>query len=232
MKKILTSVALVALVVFSSSCSKSRAEKMAMAENVVVNCNPEVLQLVGDRIPAEITVTYPEGYFYPEATLDVTPVLVYEGGSLVGKTVTFQGEKVEANNKVVPKAGGVVKEKFVFGYTEGVESSYLELRPVVHYGKHTVECPAIKVAEGVNTTANLVNLKGSYNIMEDGYQAVLHKSTEGQILYDINSSVVKNSQLRSQSILELQEALKEIAADERVTVTGTQIIAYASSGEA
>ena len=107
MKKILTSVALVALVVFSSSCSKSRAEKMAMAENVVVNCNPEVLQLVGDRIPAEITVTYPEGYFYPEATLDVTPVLVYEGGSLVGKTVTFQGEKVEANNKVVPKAGGV-----------------------------------------------------------------------------------------------------------------------------
>ena len=228
MKKILTSVALVALVVFSSSCSKSRAEKMAMAENVVVNCNPDVLQLVGDRIPAEITVTYPEGYFYPEATLDVTPVLVYEGGSLVGKTVTFQGEKVEANNKVVPKAGGVVKENFVFGYTEGVERSYLELRAVVHYGKHTVECPAIKVAEGVNTTANLVDLKGSYNIMEDGYQAVLHKSTEGQILYDINSSVVKKSQLRSQSILELQEALKEIAADERVTVTGTQIIAYAS----
>lgn len=199
-----------------------------MAENVIVDCTPEVLQLVGDKIPAEITVTYPEGYFYPEATLDVTPVLVYEGGSQVGKTVTFQGEKVEANNKVVPKAGGVVKEKFVFDYVKGVEKSYLELRAVCHYGKHSVECPAIKVADGVNTTANLVNLSGTYNIMEDGYQEVLHLSTEGQILYDINSSYVKKSQLRSQSILELQEALQEIAANERVTVTGTQIIAYAS----
>lgn len=63
MKKILTSVALAALVILSSSCSKSRAEKMAMAENVVVTCNPGVLQLVGDKIPAEVTVTYPEGYF-------------------------------------------------------------------------------------------------------------------------------------------------------------------------
>ena len=56
MKKILTSVALVALVVFSSSCSKSRAEKMAMAENVVVNCNPEVLQLVGDRLKLPLLI--------------------------------------------------------------------------------------------------------------------------------------------------------------------------------
>ena len=76
MKKILTSVALVALVVFSSSCSKSRAEKMAMAENVVVNCNPEVLQLVGDRIPAEI-----EYCFVDDGSFDRTLSILRELGN-------------------------------------------------------------------------------------------------------------------------------------------------------
>ena len=80
MKRIFKIFALCALVVAAASCSKSRAEQMKLAENVKVSCTPEVLALVGDKIPAEITVTYPAKYFHPKATLEVTPVLVYEGG--------------------------------------------------------------------------------------------------------------------------------------------------------
>lgn len=228
MKKFISIISLAALVLASASCSKSRAEKMAMAENVVATCTPGVLQLVGDKIPATITVTYPEGYFYPEATLAVTPVLVYEGGYQMGTTVVYQGEKVKDNNKVVAKDGGTVTQNVVFDYVKGAEKCFLELRSVATVGVTSVNCPAVKIAEGCNTTSQLVDLKGTYSLADDGYQYILHKSTEGQVLYDVNSAEVKKSELRSQSIKELQAALEEIANDSRLTVTGQQIIAYAS----
>ena len=59
----------------------SSPEKMAeMAENVTVKCNPAVLEVVGGEINAEVSVTYPEDYFHPKAILEVTPVIVFEGG--------------------------------------------------------------------------------------------------------------------------------------------------------
>lgn len=228
MKKVFKALALCALVVSAASCSKSRAEQMKLAENVDVKCNPEVLALVGDKIPAEITVTYPAKYFHPKATLEVTPVLVYEGGEQVGPTFTYQGEKVQDNYKVVAYAGGTVKESVAFKYEKGVEKSYLELRSTAYYKGKPIEIPAVKVADGCNVTQLLATTNGEYSFKKDAYQDVIKETAEGQVLYDYNSANVKNSELKSSSVKELQAALEEIEADPRYTVTGTKIIAYAS----
>lgn len=228
MKRIFKVFALCALVVAAASCSKSRAEQMKLAENVKVSCTPEVLALVGDKIPAEITVTYPAKYFHPKATLEVTPVLVYEGGEQAAQTFTYQGEKVKDNYTVVAYDGGTVKESVSFKYVKGVEKSYLELRSVAYYKGKPIEIPAIKVADGCNVTQLLATTGGEYEFKKDAYQDVIKESAEGQILYDYNSANVKNSQLRSSSVKELQAALEEIEADPRYTVTATKIVAYAS----
>ena len=44
----------------------------------------------------------------------------------------------------------------------------------------------------------------------------------------MNSSEVQNKQLSSQSVKDFQAALDEIAANERKTITGTEVVAYAS----
>ena len=228
MKRIFKIFALCGLVVAAASCSKSRAEQMKLAENVKVSCTPEVLALVGDKIPAEITVTYPAKYFHPKATLEVTPVLVYEGGEQAAQTFTYQGEKVKDNYTVVAYGGGTVKESVSFKYAKGVEKSYLELRSVAYYNGKPIEIPAIKVADGCNVTQMLATADGEYEFKKDAYQDVIKESAEGQILYDYNSANVKNSQLRSNSVKELQAALEEIESDPRYTVTGTRVVAYAS----
>lgn len=228
MKRIFKIFALCGLVVAAASCSKSRAEQMKLAENVKVSCTPEVLALVGDKIPAEITVTYPAKYFHPKATLEVTPVLVYEGGEQAAQTFTYQGEKVKDNYTVVAYGGGAVKESVSFKYAKGVEKSYLELRSVAYYNGKPIEIPAIKVADGCNVTQMLATTGGEYEFKKDAYQDVIKESAEGQILYDYNSANVKNSQLRSSSVKELQAALEEIESDPRYTVTGTRVVAYAS----
>lgn len=228
MKRIFKIFALCGLVVAAASCSKSRAEQMKLAENVKVSCTPEVLALVGDKIPAEITVTYPAKYFHPKATLEVTPVLVYEGGEQAAQTFTYQGEKVKDNYTVVAYGGGTVKESVSFKYAKGEEKSYLELRSVAYYNGKPIEIPAIKVADGCNVTQMLATTGGEYEFKKDAYQDVIKESAEGQILYDYNSANVKNSQLRSSSVKELQAALEEIESDPRYTVTGTRVVAYAS----
>lgn len=220
--------ALSAIVAVAASCSDSRAKQMAMIDNIKIDCNPGVLALVGDKIPADITVAYPDGYFSPNAVMTVTPVLVYEGGEQAAKSRIYQGEKIKDNNKVVPSKGGTVKENIEFTYVPGMETSHLELRSVVFYGQKRLEVPPVKVADGLITTALLADRGGYYTMKADNYQEVISSSAEGQILYDVNSANVKASQLRSSSIKDLKAALAEIINDPRYTVKNTQIVAYAS----
>ena len=106
-----------------------------MAENVKVTCDPGVLECVNGDIDAAISVTYPEDYFNPKAILEVTPVLVYEGGEAAMKPFVYQGEKVKDNYKVVSSAGQTVKERVHFDYVPGMEQSRLELRGVARKGE-------------------------------------------------------------------------------------------------
>lgn len=229
MKKFTGFLALCAMVLAFASCSASRAEQMKLAEKVSVSSNPEVLALVGDKIPADITVTFPAKYFHPAAILEVTPVLVYEGGEQVGKTFKYQGEKVKDNYRVIASnVDNSVTEKVVFDYVPGVEKSYLELRSVAYYKNKTIEIPAIKVADGCNVTQLFASTEGEYSFKKDDYKEVISESAEGQVMYDYNSATIKRSELRSDSVKELQAALDEIASDPRYTVTGTRVVAYAS----
>ncbi|MBR5833466.1 MAG: hypothetical protein IKY48_02685 [Bacteroidales bacterium] len=211
----------------AAACSSP--EKMAeMAENVTVKCEPAVLEVVAGTIDATVAVTYPEDYFHPKAILEVTPVIVYEGGEVAMEPFYFQGEKVKDNYEVVPSAGTTVTKKVHFAYAPGMENCYLELRGVVSHKSDKVDMPSKKVADGANTTYMLVDRKGALDLKADNYQEVIKQTAEGQILYQINNATVRNSQLKSQSIKDYQAALQEILANERKTIVSTDVVAYAS----
>lgn len=205
------------------------ASKMAeMYENVQVSCDPGVLEVVAENVDAVVTVTYPDGYFHPKAILEVTPVLVYEGGEAVMEPLYYQGEKIKDNYKTVSTEGQTVREPVHFEYVEGMEKAHLELRGVITYGNKTYDVPAKKVADGCNTTYMLAHLEEAIEYKADNYQEIIKQSEEGQILYSINSSTVANKELKSQSIVDFQAALDEIKANERKTLVSTEVIAYAS----
>lgn len=227
MKKTIKVLAAAMIALAAVACSS--AEKMAeMAENVVVKCDPAVLECIAGNIDATVSVTYPENYFHPKAILEVTPVLVYDGGEAKMAPFMFQGEKVKDNYTVVPKAGGTMSQKVHFDYVEGMEQSHLELRGVAKYKKKSFKLPTRKVADGVNTTYMLVKSSGNIPMKADGYEAILQQTAEGQILYRVNSADVQSKQLKGQSIKDFQDALDEINNNERKTLVGTEVVAYAS----
>ena len=222
--KILAAAALLAAAV---SCAS--IEKMAqMAENVKVSCDPGVLEAVNGSIDALVSVTYPEDYFNPKAILEVTPVLVYEGGEAKMKPIIYQGEKVKDNYKVVSSDGQTVSERLHFDYVPGMEKSHLELRGVARKGDKFVNLPSKKVADGVNTTYMLVKRDGFVTPKADAYQEVITSTAEGQIKYLVNSADVRNTELKGQSVKDFLAAVDQINADDRTSITGTEIRAYAS----
>ncbi len=216
-----------AILALATSCASPK--KMAeMAENVKVACVPGVLEVVAGEIKADLEVSYPADYFHPQAILEVTPVIVYEGGESKLEPIIYQGEKVKDNYTVVPKDGGVVKESLVFEYVEGMEKSYLELRGVVKHKKKSYTLPSKKVADGANTTYMLVCTKGKIDYKADEYQEIIKQTAEGQFLYTINSSYVRYNQTKSESVKNFQSAIEEIKANERKALVSTDIVAYAS----
>jgi tetratricopeptide (TPR) repeat protein len=224
MKKILIFFAAATLAVACAS-----PEKMAkMANNVQVTCEPSVLEVVNGTIDPVVTVTYPKDYFNPKVILEVTPVIVYEGGEAAMKPFKYQGEKVKDNYKVVSSEGQKVTERLHFDYVEGMEKSHLELRGRVMAGKKSINLPTRKVADGANTTYMLVKRAGNVPFKKDNYQDVIVTTAEGQIKYKVNSSEVRNSELKGTSVKEFLAALDAANANERSTVKSTEIVAYAS----
>lgn len=227
MKKTIKSLSAVILAFAAAACSSP--EKMTeMAEELTVGCEPAVLEVIGGKIDADVTVTYPADYFHPKAIIEVTPVIVYEGGEVKMEPFMFQGEKVKDNYQVVPSAGSTVTKKVSFDYAPGMEKCYLELRGTVKYKTASTNLPSKKVADGANTTYMLVCRKGVVDYKTDNYQDVITQKAEGQILYNINSAEVRDNQLSSKSIKDFQAAIDAIKSNDRMNIVSTDVVAYAS----
>ncbi len=213
--------------------SCSNPSKMAkLASQVTTECNPQILEAKAGKIKAAYTVAFPAKYFVKKAILDITPVLVYEGGEVAAPVLSLQGDKVLDNNTVISyDNGGSVSKEVEFNYVPGMEKAVLELRATVSNASRTKNFiyPApFKIADGTNITYMLACTKGVPSFEADNYQKIIKEKEESQILYLINSANVRRSQLKSSEIKEFEEFLKKTKADERRTIVSNDIIAYAS----
>ena len=179
MKKSLKLFAFAAMVLAASCASP---EKMAkMADSVKVSCNPSVLEVVNGQIFATVTAECPKDYFNPKVIVEVTPVIVYDGGEAAMKPFKYQGDKVKDNYRVVSSKGQTITEQLKFDYVEGMEKCFLELRSRVIAGSKSIALPTRKVADGANTTYMLVKRQGDLSFKKDAYKEIITSTTEGQI---------------------------------------------------
>ena len=225
----LLSLAVLGLLVAACANPKKMAK---MASEVTTECNPQVLEAVAGKINATYTIKFPAKYFAKKAVLEVTPVLVYDGGEIAGPVLTLQGEKVLENNQVVSyENGATISTPVTFNYVEGVEKATLELRATAYNKTRTKKAvypEAFKIADGTNTTYMLVSTHGNPSFEDDNYQKVIAETKEAQVLYLINRYDVRNNQLKSDEIKAFQQFLIDVQSDERRTLKSNDIIAYAS----
>ena len=229
---------LVALMVLAfSSCSK-----MGELSSDYFTTNPEVLEAVAGKVPVTINGKFPEKYLKKNATVEVTPVIRWNGGEAKGQPATFQGEKVEGNGQTISyKAGGSYTMKANFDYVPEMANSELYLDFVITKGSKTYTIPSVKIADGViatselNTITNYANANGVANggtntsASTDAYQRIIKEAQEANIMFLIQQANLRNSELKSEQIKEFHKKVEAINADTKnYKLNNIEISAYAS----
>ena len=211
---------------FMSSCSKLGD---LSADNFKVNPTP--LEAIGGEVPATINGIFPEKYMKKKAVVTVTPVLKYDGGEAVGKSATFQGEKVEGNGTEISyKVGGTYTMKTNFKYVPAMMNSDLYARFEAKLGKKTVSIPEVKIGYGVVSTSELLGRCGiTASTAPDAFQRVIEQKQEANIKFLIGQANLRTSELSSLSIQDLVKILKEINdMQEERALQNIEVSAYAS----
>ncbi len=212
-----------------TSCSKLGE---LSADNFTVTPSP--LEESAGKVGVTINGRFPEKYMKKKAVVTVIPELRYGQGSATrGQAATFQGEKVLGNDQEISyKLGGNYTMRNTFAYVPEMAQSELYLTFDARIGNKTMNVPAVKVANGVLATSTLLGRtlsSVSTATGEDKYQYAIAQSKQGQIKYLINQANIRTSELKSVSVQEFIQTLKDIKADSKgFEMDGIEISAYAS----
>lgn len=207
-----------------ASCSKT------LPQPEQISVNPSPLAVVGDKVSADITGTFPVKKFAKKGVLTVTPVLKYEGGEAVGSPVTYVGEKVKENGTTVSyNAGGQYTQSCSFDYVPAMDKCELFLRFTAKVGKKEVEVPELKIADGLVATVKLAKASDNKSVVTpDKFQRVIQQMQEADIKFLIQQANLRSSETKSQQMQDLQAAIKEADQNERKAINKLEVSGYAS----
>ena len=225
-KKLYLPLLMAMVVALFSSCSK----KMGPLSADYFTVTPQVLEAVGGKVPATINGKFPEKYFNKKAVVEVTPVLKWNGGEAKGQPATFQGEKVEGNDQSISyKMGGSYTMKTSFDYVPEMAKSELYLEFKATIGKKEVTIPAVKIADGVISTSELVNnTLGNANpaLGEDAFQRIIKEKHDANIMFLIQQANIRSSELKTAKEFNKEVANVNEAANKKIS--NIEVSAYAS----
>lgn len=229
MKRTFRSVATLMLAgVVVISCSPLNKMKKRAGE-LGYKVTPEVLEEKGNMVDVKIDVTIPAKFFNKNVTAVATPVLKYQGGEKAFASQTLQGENVQGNNVVVPyEAGKTISYTGQMPYEDAMRISDLVVKVQASKGAKSVDFDPIKIADGIVATATLVNNDPAIVLGKDNFQRITPEQNEAAIYYLINSSQIRNNQVKSEEILAMEKFLKDAKTDENVNLKNVEIQSYAS----
>ena len=227
---------------FFSGCAGLKKMKKN-ADQIQFRVTPEVLETHSGEIDIAIDGRIPPGYFNKKAVLTATPVLKYENGQTELSPVSLQGEKVQANNRVISfNAGGTFNYKDATGFVEAMRKSELIVNMAASKGSKSLDFDPVKIADGVLATSTIVsnypkailgvrreaNNTGKYDPNIDPFQRIVPDEMVADILYLINRANLRNEEITKEKIIEYLKYTQEANSDERIDLKGIEVSAYAS----
>ena len=222
---ITTAVLFVAVLAITSSCSS----KLRPLTADQVKAEPQPLEVVGGKVPVTVHLTFPAKWFPKDATLTVVPIIRYQGGEKWGTGTTFQGEKVYGNDRIVHYANGSnATVQFSIPYIPAMAKSELYLNLKGKQGSRTIQLPDLKVADGVIATEALATVAGVAPVIApDGFQRIVKEAYDANIMFQIQQSNVRSSELTKDEVQEWQYTVQNAKETPNQEVS-VEVQAYAS----
>lgn len=224
-KKVFMPFLVLAAIFVFSACSG----KLTPLSEQYIKAEPQPLEAIGGEIPVTINATFPAKWFNKNAVVTVTPVLRYATGETWGTSYTFQGEKVKANNQVVPyTSGGNATMRSKFEYKPAMKKSELFLTFEAKIKNKTVKLPDLKIGEGVVATSALADAAtANPAVGADKFQRIIKEAYDANIMFLIQQAELRSNELNKGEVKDWQNLVENAneAPNQNVSV---EISAYAS----
>ncbi|MFQ3579671.1 MAG: hypothetical protein SNJ71_05995 [Bacteroidales bacterium] len=191
---------------------------------------PNPLEVHGDSVSITIQGSYPPKFFNKKATMDVTPVMVWDGGEKAFKVQKLQGEGVEANAKPISfETGGSFSYTDKIPYDEKMAKCDVVIKSFATLKGKNVPFQDFKVAKGTIATSRLLQNDAVTIMAVDQFRRSIPDSKElAAIYYLINKTDVRNSEMKKKDIQLMKKYLDSIMVAQNIKFTGLELAAFAS----
>jgi tetratricopeptide (TPR) repeat protein len=212
---------LIAVTILSSCGLENMASKYNTVDFITT---PTILEVHGGKVALSLEASFPEKYFSKQATVDFTPVLVYNGGETAFKTITIQGEEASGGESTIfNTSGGSFKYQDAINYSKDMMSATLELRAIAKQKDKEKILGPVSVSNGVIATSTRVKNTEKLANENHGYEHETILEETATIYFLVNQSNIRATEKSSESI----KALKTFAENGYKTHS-IEIISYAS----
>lgn len=201
-----------------TGCSLNQMVKMADEQQLTVEPSP--LELHGDSVKFTMTANLPVKMLKKGKEYIIKPFYVYNGQEVELENIVFRAEDFPNANEEQPR----ISKTLSFAYEPEMKQGELMVQGVARNPKNdkTKETERMKVAEGVITTAEMVQENYYSAYAESGYNPdeELEPTVIG-FFFPQGSSYLRPSEIRSERGKYMQNFIAEKNVTRTVTITGT-----------
>jgi len=186
---------------FGSSGAKKMAKNF---DQLLVEATPSVMVEKGDSVLVTVKGAIPPKYFDKKSAMNITPVIMYEGGSTVLPPISLKGENAVGNGQVINyKNGGTFTQTYKVPYNPSMNVSELVFAPMIYTPKSETQATreAIqekeqyftadqrKLADGVIYTSKRLDEKGMVtSTTAHGYEKVTLFAKNANLYFKVNQA--------------------------------------------
>ena len=213
------------------------------ANQIEFKVTPAILETHAGNVDISVDGKFPAKYFNKKATLTATPVLKYQGQEAKFDPVTLQGERVQANNRVISySAGGMFNYNDNIDFAEAMRLSELYVNMTAKKGAASLDFDPVKIADGIIATSTMVanypkpilgvrrevNNTGKYDPNIDPFQRIVPDETLADIHYLINRANIRNEEITAQDVVNFLKYTGKAHKEDKIDLKNVEVSAYAS----
>lgn len=198
--------------------------------------SPQPLFVDGQHMVVEVMGQLPPKSVPRRALVTLTPCLFWEGGGLLGDSLTVQGERVEGMRQIVSyKRGGRVRLSGDFPYREGMERAALVVYVETREGDRLVSETSVPLDTGVNCTRMLLPLalaeagrSASDPVVQNAWRAMLsgRMAVMAAQLDEVGGNAALLADILAQNYASARERLKAYDSATASAPKATALTAY------
>ena len=228
-KQTFKSYAFIAIAAATTVACNPLSNMTKRAEEVKYSVTPNPLEMHGDSVEVNISGSIPPKFFNKKVSVEVTPILKYEGGEKSLDPIVLVGEDSEVSGqKIAYEKGGSFAYNDKIAYVDGMNVATLSASAVGKYKGKEKSFEPKQVATGTIVTPMWAMDDDMAILGADKFTKVTPATMKAVINYDVNKSNVRSSELSDEDVKSLKDWAMKMAKNPMFVFKSTDVVAYAS----